>query len=221
MVLTQELWFFLFFIDFFLLSFVAVFAYYTYYKRLVDLKKVQLDSFENAKKIMEDARIKSLEVIEKVEQKADEILTHSQLFKTDLDKGFKDSLKVMADKYIKMIEEHSKKFALDYDNILTSVKDQLIVRSKQALDNIENEVKNQLEDSKSALKTEMLKSINKASDEISIYKTKELAKVDQEIDHLVVDIAKDLLRINLTPKDHRKLVIQALEKAKEQGVFFL
>ena len=61
----------------------------------------------------------------------------------------------MADKYVDMIQEHSKKFTLDYENILTSVKDQSLVRSKQALDNIENEVKKQLEDSKSAIKEEM------------------------------------------------------------------
>lgn len=221
MNITQELWFFLFFIDFFLLSFVAVFAYYTYYKRLVDLKKVQLDSFEKAKKIMEDVRLRSLEVIEKVEGKADEILTHSQLFKTDLDKGFNEEIKKMADRYILMIAEHSKKYAEEYEKILTTVKNQSLIRSQQALDNIENEVKKQLEESKSALKDEMLKSLNRASDEISQYKIRELTKVDEEIDQLVVQMAKELLRINLSPKDHRKLVIQSLEKAKEQGMFFL
>ena len=221
MQIPQDVTFFLFFIDFFLMGFVGVYAFYTYYKRQVDLKKVQLDSLENSKKIMEEARKRSLEVIEKVEQKASEILTHSQLFKTDLDRGFKESLKQMADKYVDMIQEHSKKFTLDYENILTSVKDQSLVRSKQALDNIENEVKKQLEDSKSALKEEMMRSLTKATEEINQYKVKELAKVDDEIDQLVVEMAKDLLRINLSPKDHKKLVVQALEKAKEQGMFFL
>ncbi|OGK42021.1 hypothetical protein A2954_03445 [Candidatus Roizmanbacteria bacterium RIFCSPLOWO2_01_FULL_37_12] len=221
MLFTQEAWFLLFFVDFFLLGFVAVYAYYTYYKHMVDLKKVKLDSLENAKKIMDDAGSRSKEVIEKVDQKAVEILAHSQLIKSDLDKGLKDSLRQMTEKYIEMIAEHSKKFTLDYENILTSVKNQSLVRSKQALDNIEQEVKKQLEDSKAGLKEEMLKSLNKATVEISQYKVKEIAKIDQEIDQLVVEMAKDLLRINLSPKDHRKLVVQSLEKAKEQGLFFL
>lgn len=221
MQVTQDVTFLLFFIDFFLMGFVGVYAFYTYYKRQVDLKKVQLDSLENAKKIMEEAKKRSLEVIEKIEQKSDEILTHSQLFKNDLDKGFKESLKQMADKYLEMVQEHSKKFILDYENILTAVKDQSLVRSKQALDNIENEVKKELEESKSALKEELKKSLARATEEINQYKVKELAIVDEEIDKLVVEMTKDLLRINLNPKDHRKLVIQALEKAKEQGMFFL
>jgi len=58
-------------------------------------------------------------------------------------------------------------------------------------------------------------------EEIDQFRKKELDKVDQDIDQLVIQITKDLLRINLTPKDHRKLVMQALEKAKEQGAFFL
>src|SRR3989338_1036722 len=218
MQITQEVWFLLFFVDFFFLGFVAVYAYYTYYKHMVDLKKVKLDSLENAKKIMDDAGSRSKEVIEKVDQKAVEILAHSQLIKSDLDKGLKDSLRQMTEKYIEMIAEHSKKFTLDYENILTSVKNQSLVRSKQALDNIEQEVKKQLEDSKAGLKEEMLKSLNKATVEISQYKVKEIAKIDQEIDQLVVEMAKDLLRINLSPKDHRKLVVQSLEKAKEQGL---
>src|SRR3989344_6807116 len=110
MQITQDATFLLFFIDFFLMGFVGVYAFYTYYKRQVDLKKVQLDSLENAKKIMEDATKKSQEVIEKVEQKADEILNHSKLIKTDIEKGFTDSLKQMADKYLEMVQEHSKKF---------------------------------------------------------------------------------------------------------------
>ena len=66
-----------------------------------------------------------------------------------------------------------------------------------------------------------MRSLTKATEEINQYKVKELAKVDDEIDQLVVEMAKDLLRINLSPKDHKKLVVQALEKAKEQGMFFL
>ena len=170
---------------------------------------------------MEETRKRSLEVMEKVEHKSEEILNHSNLFKTDIDHEFKNSIKDMADKYILMIQEHSKKFTNDYENILTSVKDQSITQSKQALANIEFDVKKQLDDSREHLKTEMLKSLDKAKLEIEEYRKKELTKVDEEIDKLVVEMAKDLLRINLTPKDHKKLVIQALDKAKQQGAFFL
>jgi hypothetical protein len=221
MQITQELWFFLFFVDFFLMGFVGVYAFYTYYKHRVDLKKIQLDSLEKSDKIMEDTRKKSLDVLEKVEHKTQEILTHSQLFKSDMDKEFKESLKQMADKYLEVIQEHSNKFAQEYEQILLSVKEQSLVKSKQALENIEIDVKKQLEDSKVGLKEEMMKSLTKANEEISQYKLKELAKVDEEIDKLVVEIAKDLLRINLSAKDHKKLIVQALEKAKEQGAFFL
>ena len=120
-----------------------------------------------------------------------------------------------------MVQEHSKKFVLEYENILTSVKNQSLAKSGQALDNIEQELKRQLEESKAGLKSEMMKSLEKATGEINQYRTIELAKVDEQIDKFVVQMAKDLLRINLTPKDHKKLIMQALAKAKEQGVFFL
>ncbi len=221
MSIPQDFWFLLFFADLILLGSVALYAYYTYYKRLGELKNLQSDAHKRAEQILEEAKLKSREILERVEQKADEILTHSQLFKSDLNKDFKNSLKQLSDKYVLMIQEHSKKFTLDYENILISVKNQSLIRSKQALENIENEVKRQLEESKVSLKTEMMKSMAKAVEEIDRYRTSELEKADQEIDQIVIQLAKDLLRINLSPKDHRKLVLQALEKAKEQGMFFL
>ena len=120
-----------------------------------------------------------------------------------------------------MVEEHSKKFISDYESVLTSVKNQSIEKSGQALSNIEQEVRKQLEESKTDLKSAILSSLEKAREQIDQYRKQELEKVDGEIDQLVVQMAKELLRINLNPKDHRKLVIQALDKAKEQGLFFL
>lgn len=221
MPITQEIWSLLLFLDLFLLGTVAIYAFYTYYRRLGELKKVQIDSYKKAEEIIKDSETRSRKILELVEQKAEKILRHSELFKSDLNNDFKESLKQLAQSYAQVIQEHSKKFMLDYENILTSVKDQSLLRAKQALDNIENEVAKQLNESKASLNTEMTKSLAKAQAVIDQYRTNELNKVDQDIDQLVVQIAKDLLRLNLTTKDHRKLVMQALEKAKEQGAFFL
>lgn len=221
MSIPQNFWFLLFLVDLTLFGAVALYAYYSFYKRLGELKKVQTEAYKKAILIEEEAKQKTREILEKVEVKAEEILNHSELFKSDLDKGFKDSLKQLADSYLNMIQQHSQKFTQDYENILTSVKDQSLVKSRQALDSIEQEVKKQLEESKTGFKTEVTKYLIKAQEEIEDYKRKEIAKADQDIDQLIVQLAKDLLRINLTPKDHRKLVIQGLEKAKEQGMFFL
>lgn len=221
MSIIQNYWFLLFLVDLTLFGTVALYAYFSFYKRLSELKKVQTEAYKKAASIEEEAKQKTREILEKVEVKAEEILNHSELFKSDLDKGFKDSLKQLADSYLSMIQQHSQKFAQDYENILTSVKDQSLIKSQQALDSIEQEVKKQLEESKTGFKTEMTKYLIKAQEEIEDYKRKEIAKADQDIDQLIVQLAKDLLRINLTPKDHRKLVIQGLEKAKEQGMFFL
>ena len=221
MSITQNFWFLLMVIDLTLFGAVALYAYYSYYKRLSELKKIQTEAYKKTALIEEEAKQKTREILEKVEVKAEEILNHSELFKSDLDKSFKDSLKQLADSYLSMIKQHSEKFTQDYENILTSVKDQSLVKSGKALDSIEQEVKKQLEESKTGFKTEMTKYLIKAQEEIEDYKRKEIAKVDRDIDQVIIQLAKDLLRINLTPKDHRKLVIQGLEKAKEQGMFFL
>ncbi|OGK47645.1 hypothetical protein A2963_02765 [Candidatus Roizmanbacteria bacterium RIFCSPLOWO2_01_FULL_40_13] len=221
MQITQDFWFLLFFVDFFLLGFVGVYAFYTYYKRLTELKKLQAEAYKKTQEILEEARNQSKDIFAKVEQKTEEILAHSQLFKTDMDREFRESLNKLADNYLQIVQEHSKKFTQDYDNILTSVKDQSLGKVILALDSIGVEIRNQLAEAKNELKAEMLKSLTKAQAEIENYKKAELEKIDQEIDKVVAQMSKDLLRINLSPKDHKKLVIQALDKAKQQGAFFL
>ncbi len=218
---SQTYWMIIFFADFFLMSFVVVYGFYSYYKRLGELKKIQIDAHKKAEQIVDEANIKSKEILEKVEHKADEILTHSELFKKDLNNAFETSLKTSSQKYLEMVEAHSKTFIADYENLLTSVKKQSIEKSAKALDTIEQDVRKGLEESRTALKNEMMRSLEKAKGEIEAYKIGQIEKIDKDIDQLVVALAKDLLRINLTPAMHKKLVMQALDKAKEQGMFFL
>ncbi len=220
-MLGQNIWFLLFLADVFLVTFIGLFAFYTYYKKLGQINKIQADAHLKSQEIIEQSNKRSQDILEKVEQKADQILTHSELFKNDLNSSFKTAMQQAGEKYLEMVEEHSKKFIADYENLLTSVKNESLKKTGQALENIENEIKKELEESKVGLKTEMMKSLAKANEEIKEYKIKEFQQIDQEINNLVVQMAKDLLRMNLTPKDHKKLVMQALEKAKEQGMFFL
>lgn len=218
---AETYWITVFFADLIVMSFVAVYGFYSYYKRLGELKKIQIDAHKKAEQIVSDANSKSREILEKVEQKADEILTHSELFKKDLNSSFENSLKESREKYLEMIETHSNRFIADYENLLTSVKKQSIEKAGKALDTIEQDVRKSLEDSQNSLKKEVMKSLEKAKSEIEAYKKGEIVKVDRQIDQLVSALAKDLLRLNITPTMHKKLVMQALDKAKEQGMFFL
>lgn len=220
-MVNLDLWFLLFFADVFLLSFTAIFAFFSYYKKLGELKMAQTDTQHKAQQVIEEAKKQAESIIETVEHKADEILSHSELFKNDLDDEFKTSLKKSGEKYLEMVEQHSKRFITDYEQVLNLVKNQSLEKAGKALDNIEQEIKKSLDESKSAIKTELMKSLGRASAEIEEYKKSEMEKIDRRIDDLVIQLAKELLRLNLTPKDHNKLVIQALEKAKEQGTFFL
>lgn len=218
---SETFWTALFFLDLFVITFVAIYGYLAYYRRLRELKNIEIDSHKKSEEILKSTHLKTQEILEKVEHRADEILTHSELIKKDLNGLFENSIKQSGQKYLQMVEEHSKRFIGDYENLLTSVKNQSLEKTAKAMDLIEAEIRKSLEDSQGSVKTEIMKSLHKALEEIEAYKQHEIQKIDNEIDKLAIDIAKDVLRMNITPKDHKKLVMQALEKAKEQGMFFL
>lgn len=220
-VTSQQLWMFLFLADLFLLTCAAMYILVSYYRRLGKLKDIERTAYTKANEVLSQMEKTSATILEKVESRADEILTHSELFKKDLNQAFEHSLEESSQKYVVMLEDHSKRFVDDYENLLKSVKDQSLEKAAKAIDTIEEDIRKSLEDSKVVARDQMGVFLKKALEEVETFKEQELEKIDKEIDEFVLQLAKELLRMNLTPKDHKKLIINSLEKAKEQGMFFL
>lgn len=218
---SQQLWMFLFLADLFLLTCAAMYILVSYYRRLGKLKDIERTAYTKANEVLSQMEKTSATILEKVESRADEILTHSELFKKDLNQAFEHSLEESSQKYVVMLEDHSKRFVDDYENLLKSVKDQSLEKAAKAIDTIEEDIRKSLEDSKVVARDQMGVFLKKALEEVETFKKQELEKIDKEIDEFVLQLAKELLRMNLTPKDHKKLIINSLEKAKEQGMFFL
>lgn len=218
---SQQLWMLLFLADLFLLTSAAIYILVSYYRRLGKLKDIERTAYTKANEVLSQMEKTSATILEKVESRADEILTHSELFKKDLNQAFEHSLGESSQKYVVMLEDHSKRFVDDYENLLKSVKDQSLEKAAKAIDTIEEDIRKSLEDSKVVARDQMEVFLKKALEEVETFKKQELEKIDKEIDEFVLQLAKELLRMNLTPKDHKKLIISSLEKAKEQGMFFL
>src|SRR3990167_1397397 len=210
-----------FLLTIYLLGMFALFAFYSYYKKLGNIKKLEEQAVEKSQSIMQHAELKSEAILQKVEKKADEILTHSELFKGDLEKTFQKSLDDSAQAYLKLLQEHSRQFVTDYEKLLGQMKDQSLRQASESLKHIEQEAVKGLNESKATLDRGVQDALTQARTQIEEYKKRQIQEVDLNIDSLVVKLAKDLLRMNISPKDHKKFIVQALDKAKEEGMFFL
>jgi len=210
-----------FLLTIYLLGMFALFAFYSYYKKLGNIKKLEEQAVEKSQSIMQHAELKSEAILQKVEKKADEILTHSELFKGDLEKTFQKSLDDSAQAYLKLLQEHSRQFVTDYEKLLGQMKDQSLRQASESLKHIEQEAVKGLNESKATLDKGVQDALTQARSQIEEYKKRQIQEVDLNIDSLVVKLAKDLLRMNISPKDHKKFIVQALDKAKEEGMFFL
>lgn len=208
-------------LDLFFVTALVTYMVYSFYKKINQIKNTETRAHEKAQEIILRAQNQAEQILSKVENKAQELLNHSELFKGDLEKAFETSLKSSGQKYVELLEKYSSQFVTDYENLLKLVKDQALKKATESMTIIEQEIGKQLDASKQSINDAISTSVVKAKQEIENYKREEIEKVDKEIDSLVVDLAKDLLRINLEAKDHKKLVINALDKAKEQGMFFM
>lgn len=230
--MNSNLWIVLFFADILVLAVISMYAFIAYYRKVTQLKKLESQAHEQAQSILERAHTQSEEILEKVESKATEILTHVELFRSDLEASFRGSLNQAVEKYLAMAEKQSEQLSTDYEDLFKHVREEFLVNAKKALDTIEVEVKKQLDESRVSLTGRLVASQEGfqkkiaeefvlARKEIEVYKRQELQKTEKVIDDTVIRLTKELIRTSIPPEEHKRLVMEALDKAKQEGLFFL
>ena len=71
---------------------------YSYYRRLGKLKDTERITYAKTNEVLSGLEKTSAAILEKVESRADQILTHSELFKKDLNHAFENSLQESSQK---------------------------------------------------------------------------------------------------------------------------
>ncbi|OGH10606.1 MAG: hypothetical protein A2857_01625 [Candidatus Levybacteria bacterium RIFCSPHIGHO2_01_FULL_36_15] len=227
---TSSIYIFLTFLgSLFLLIFTLVYLYYLYRKeREFEDKKAQI--YQKSQEILEQSYLQAKDIIEEATKKARETLSGSQLLKEDIEKGLADSLKITLDKNIKEIEQISGKYKKSYENLFEGMKDEYLSRTKQNMDNIIKKEGTELDeftqvverktvDTQKNIEAKISEELQKVHLDIEAYKKEQTAKIDQSLSKIILKISSEILPKTLRPEDHEKIILQALDQAKKDGLF--
>ncbi|MEK7595714.1 MAG: hypothetical protein AAB443_03985 [Patescibacteria group bacterium] len=207
--------------------FGLVFLYSYYLGKIVQRDS---DVYKRAQNIIEDAHKKAKAILDTSSDKAKEIVSAIEHSKYEFDREYKTSLRDTVAKSILQLEEQTQYLSKSYENMYEEIRTQSMKQLKDTLAKLEQAGEESLSAFRSSLKDQQLTSqyyiekrlnqeFESAHKEIVTYKEAQMREVEEKIDKIVLKLSSEILGRAISLEDHEKLVFEALNKIKEEGVF--
>lgn len=202
----------------FLLAIVSIYSYFLF-KKESKFEEIEIKAYKDSKEILEKAHEKSEAILNKVVDKSKDILLQTQIFKEYIEKDLKKTLYGAVEEYGKVIKSNSKEVTDAYVEETKKLLEGMGNLGNKSLDDFNKNLKQVLLNSQLEYKKRVDEEFAKAQKDIEIYKKAEFEKVAKSIDEMVLKIAQSVMGKVTLVDNHEKIIFEALEKAKEEGVF--
>lgn len=186
--------------------------------------------YKKAQQIIEDSHKKAKVILDEASEKAGQILASADHSKVDLDNELRSTIRETAGKGVKMLEDQSASVSQQYQQTFDEVKEQFIKQVKETLGKVQEAGELGLNEFRAALKDQQLTSqyyiekrlnqeFDQAQKEVARYKEEQMRRVEGSVDRIILRLSEEVLGKAISLEDHEKLIIDALSKAKEEGLF--
>jgi vacuolar-type H+-ATPase subunit E/Vma4 len=163
-------------------------------------------------KIVDDALSKERKILDDATEEADKIITDTKYISSTS----KDSLDNALKKLVTDIEKESDSSGKDIMHAYQATLKEITGSSLQNFTSISKELEADLQKQIKAFNEAQLGSMQK---ELQAYKESQLKQAEDMVNKVVQQVSQEVLNKTISTDDHQKLVIEAFEKAKKQGLF--
>lgn len=181
-------------------------------------------------KTLDEARNKAMKIIDDANNKALDIVQKSNLFVSSISDNFDSQLKNVTSIQLKAFGKATTEFIQLYASVLNDLKSKNIEVFQTVSKNIENSTleevkkfKNIIEEetiaSRKVLKEKIDREYLIAKKDVDLYKQNEIRMIEDNIYEILEKVASLVLGKAIKVSEHEELIIKALDKAKENGVF--
>jgi len=188
------------------------------------------DARKKGEAIIASANVKAAEMLAIAAEKSKEIIAKTEILRADFEESLKKDFGESIAKSVGGLESKSHELSGSYDQLFLEVKDEVIKLMHETLKKIEETGNIGLMEFKSSLKEQQQSSVfyiqkrlnqefENAHLEIKTYKDEQLRKVEESIDRIVLRLSEDIIGRAISLENHERLVLEALNKAKEEGIF--
>lgn len=212
-----------------LLTLTVIYAYYLQ-KKEKGLKNIEAKAYEKAQNILKEIHISSQKMLEETLQKSKEMLNQTQDFKTYLEENTKRAIEETIKTYQDTLNKNAQEVAESYTDLFLTLKEKYLQETENVFKELQSTAGKGIVDFKTAIQNNTtlmqneikkfsLEEYQKIRKELEAYKEEEIKKVSSQISKIIFKTAQELLGKTIPIADHEKLVLEALEKAKKEGVF--
>lgn len=187
-------------------------------------------AYEESLEVLEQTRKDSTEIVENAVKKAEQTLSQTEFFQKEKIEEFNKSLHSLTLQAAQEFQQVAGEQTHDFETIFADVKKEMMKQAIDAVKQIEQMVQESAVEFRDTLRTQTTHSqdviqktlrqeYEKVAREIEEYKKEEITKVDSLVNEVVDHVASEVLAKSLSATDHEKLILEAFEKAKNDGIF--
>jgi F0F1-type ATP synthase membrane subunit b/b' len=177
------------------------------------------DLHKSAEKILEQATQQAQGILKHALNKAEELVDKTDVFHENLEHKLTNTLKEKSTDVAKTFDTTAQDLKKEYlDEINTTFKT-LEKEGKKNMEEFQLLLKQQGLSHKSFFDEKLEEEFEAAKAEIDGYKKKKMAEIEKLMNASVDKLAKQVLGKAIPAADQERLVLEALEKAKNEGMF--
>jgi hypothetical protein len=177
-----------------------------------DLKKKETKADVSYHQIIDDALGKERKIMEDAVSEADQIIINAEYIKKSSKEIVDKALQQMVAHIQKESIETAGKFMNSYSDSLKQLAATSLTDFENVAKGLEGDLQRQIREFRETLLPDLKK-------ELDDYKQVRLKQSEEIINHVVQKAAQEVMNKTLSTEDHQKILTDALEKAKTEGVF--
>ncbi len=196
---------------------LAVFGFIWYYLWAVRGKEKWMDeerkkTDDNYHHVVDEALAKERKILDDATREATQIITKTEYLTTESQTSVNEALQKMEEQIEKDAGSTSHEFTKTYSTSLQRLATHSLSEFQTITRNMEADLQKQTKE----FSATMLPTLEK---ELEEYKKIRLQQADRTITHVIQEVSQEILNKSLSLDDHQRLLTEALEKAKKEGVF--
>jgi len=179
-------------------------------EKLLDKERGATDS--NYHHVVDDAIAKERKILEDAAYEANQIIAGTKYLATSTKDAMDLALKKMEGSMQNEANTTSGEFTKSYAASLQQVAKQSLADFQNVTKTMEEELQKQTREFRDSLLPQLEKDLDD-------YKKLRLQQADRTVTHIIQEVSQQILNKSLPLEDHQRLLLEALEKAKKEGVF--
>lgn len=175
----------------------------------------QAGALQQADKIIDSAREESHQMLEKSEEKAQEIVINAEFFTAASQKELGEKLETATRSHLAEYKKMLATFRTELSTTLNTMSKDLEAGAGQELDLFRQHIQEQTQQAENEFNQQVSKNFQLAEAEVAAYKQTMIKKIDQQASEIVKEVINEVVPKIITPKEHEQLVLDALTQAKQ------